>query len=158
MYLHLIIYHREIDYISLSKDRNLPLMWSQGCLVIKVFTQIDLYLYSKAYENIHMVYDYRLNLAVRTPQACLWEESEWYKHKEKNMEREFPLIIFISAVWVLTIILITGFGLYYKKTEKASGTRKSYKGLTAIALLSFLYPCIIGILLLISVGYINLDI
>ena len=74
------------------------------------------------------------------------------------MERDFPLIIFISEVWVLTIILITGFGLYYKKTEKASGTRKSYKGLTAIALLSFLYPCIIGILLLISVGYINLDI
>lgn len=28
IYLHLIIYHREIDYTSLSKDRNLPLMWS----------------------------------------------------------------------------------------------------------------------------------
>lgn len=72
------------------------------------------------------------------------------------MEREFPLIIFISAVWVLTIILVTGFGLYYKKVEKSSGTRKSYKGLTAVVLLSFLYPCIIGILLLISVGYIDL--
>lgn len=72
------------------------------------------------------------------------------------MEREFPLIIFISAVWILTIILVTGFGLYYRKVEKASGTRKSYKGLTAVVLLSFLYPCIIGILLLISVGYIDL--
>lgn len=74
------------------------------------------------------------------------------------MKREFPLIIFISAVWVLTIILVTGFGLYYRKLEKASGTRKSYKGLIAVALLSFLYPCIIGILLLILVGYINLSI
>lgn len=74
------------------------------------------------------------------------------------MEREFPLIIFISAVWMITIILITGFGLYYKKAEKVSGTRKSYKGLAAVVLLSFLYPCIIGMLLLISVGYINLDI
>lgn len=72
------------------------------------------------------------------------------------MERELPLIIFISAIWVLTIILVTGFGLYYRKVEKASGTRKSYKGLTAVVLLSFLYPCIIGILLLISVGYIDL--
>ena len=72
------------------------------------------------------------------------------------MEREFPLIIFISAVWVLTIILVTGFGLYYRKAEKASGTRNSYTGLTAVVLLSFLYPCIIGILLLISVGYIDL--
>ena len=72
------------------------------------------------------------------------------------MERELPLIIFISAVWILTMILITGFGLYYRKVEKASGTRKSYKGLTAVVLLSFLYPCIIGILLLISVGYIDL--
>ena len=72
------------------------------------------------------------------------------------MERELPLIIFISAIWVLTIILVTGFGLYYKKVEKSSGTRKSYKGLTAVVLLSFLYPCIIGILLLISVGYIDL--
>lgn len=72
------------------------------------------------------------------------------------MERELPLIIFISAVWVLTIILVTGFGLYYRKVEKASGTRKSYKGLTAVVLLSFLYPCIIGVLLLISVGYIDL--
>ena len=72
------------------------------------------------------------------------------------MERELPLIIFISAVWVLTIILVTGFGLYYRKVEKASGTRKTYKGLTAVVLLSFLYPCIIGILLLISVGYIDL--
>ena len=72
------------------------------------------------------------------------------------MERELPLIIFISAVWVLTIILVTGFGLYYRKVEKSSGTRKSYKGLTAVVLLSFLYPCIIGILLLISVGYIDL--
>jgi len=74
------------------------------------------------------------------------------------MERELSLIIFISAIWILTIILVTGFGLYYKKVEKAFGTRKSYKGLTVIALLSFLYSCIIGILLLISVGYINLDI
>ncbi len=74
------------------------------------------------------------------------------------MKRELPLIIFISAVWMITIILITGFGLYYKKTEKASGTRKSYKGLTAVVLLSFLYPCIIGILLLMSVGYIDLSI
>ena len=72
------------------------------------------------------------------------------------MERELPLLIFISAVWVLTIILVTGFGLYYRKVEKASGTRKTYKGLTAVVLLSFLYPCIIGILLLISVGYIDL--
>ena len=72
------------------------------------------------------------------------------------MERELPLIIFISAIWVLTIILVTRFGLYYKKVEKSSGTRKSYKGLTAVVLLSFLYPCIIGILLLISVGYIDL--
>lgn len=72
------------------------------------------------------------------------------------MKREFPLIIFISAVWVLTIILVTGFGLYYRKLEKASGTRKSYKGLIAVVLLSFLYPCIIGILLLMSVGYIDL--
>lgn len=72
------------------------------------------------------------------------------------MERELPLIIFISAIWILTIILVTGFGLYYRKVEKASGTRKSYKGLTAVVLLSFLYPCIIGVLLLISVGYIDL--
>jgi len=49
------------------------IMWPLGCLVIKVLTQTDLYLYSKAYENIRMVHDYRLNLAVRTPQACLWE-------------------------------------------------------------------------------------
>jgi len=78
--------------------------------------------------------------------------------RKEYMEREFPLIIFISAVWILTNILVTGFGLYYRKSEKTSGTRKSYKGLTAVALLSFLYPCIIGILLLISVGYIDLDI
>ena len=38
---------REIDYTSISQDRNLPLMWSLDCLVIKVLTQIDLYLYSK---------------------------------------------------------------------------------------------------------------
>ena len=38
---------REIDYTPLSKDRNLPLMWSLDCWVIKVLTQIDLYLYSK---------------------------------------------------------------------------------------------------------------
>lgn len=74
------------------------------------------------------------------------------------MERELPLIIFISAVWTVTIILITGFGLYYKKNEKASGTRKSYKGLIAVVVLSFLYPCIIGILLLMSVGYIDINI
>lgn len=49
------------------------IMWPPGCLVIKVLIQTDLYLYSKAYENIRMVYDYRLNLVVRTPQACLWE-------------------------------------------------------------------------------------
>lgn len=72
------------------------------------------------------------------------------------MEREFPLIIFISAVWISTIILVTGFGLYYRTLEKASGTRKSYKGLIAVVLLSFLYPYIIGILLLMSVGYIDL--
>lgn len=72
------------------------------------------------------------------------------------MEREFPLIVFISAVWISTIILVTGFGLYYRTLEKASGTRKSYKGLIAVVLLSFLYPCIIGILLLMSVGYIDL--
>lgn len=72
------------------------------------------------------------------------------------MERELPLIIFISAVWILTMTLVTWFGLYYRKVEKSSGTRKSYKGLTAVVLLSFLYPCIIGILLLISVGYIDL--
>ena len=40
-------YVREIDDTSLSKDRNLPSMWSQGCLAIKVLTQIDLHLYSK---------------------------------------------------------------------------------------------------------------
>lgn len=74
------------------------------------------------------------------------------------MERELPLIIFISAVWMITIILITGFGLYYKKTEKVSGARKSYKGLTVVVLLSFLYPCIVGMLLLMSVGYIDLGI
>lgn len=74
------------------------------------------------------------------------------------MERELPLIIFISVVWMITIILITGFGLYYKKAEKVSGTRKSYKGLTAVVLLSFLYPCIIGILLLMSIGYIDISI
>ena len=74
------------------------------------------------------------------------------------MERELPLIIFISAVWVITIILITDFGLYYKRIEKVSGTRKSYKGLTAVALLSFFHPCIIGILLLMSVGYIDINI
>lgn len=49
------------------------IMWPLGCLVIEVLTQTDLYLYSKAYGNIHMVYDYRPNLAVRTPQAYLWE-------------------------------------------------------------------------------------
>mgnify|MGYP006924865590 CR=1 FL=1 len=74
------------------------------------------------------------------------------------MEKEFPLIIFISAVWMMTIILVTGFGLYYRKVEKVSGIRKSHKGLTAVVLLSFLYPCIIGILLLMSVGYIDLGI
>lgn len=74
------------------------------------------------------------------------------------MEKEFPLIIFISAVWMITIILVTGFGLYYRKVEKAFGTKKSYRGLTAVALLSFLYPCIIGILLLMSVGYIDINI
>lgn len=74
------------------------------------------------------------------------------------MERGLPLIIFISAVWMITIILITSFGLYYKKAEKASGTRKSYKGLTAVVALSLLYPCIIGILLLMSVGYIDFEI
>ena len=74
------------------------------------------------------------------------------------MERELPMIIFISAIWMITIILVTGFGLYYKKAEKASGTRKSYKELTAVVVLSFLYPCIIGILLLMSVGYIELGI
>lgn len=72
------------------------------------------------------------------------------------MKRELPLIIFISAVWILTMTLVTWFGLYYRKAEKISGTRKSYKGLIAVVLLSFLYPCIIGILLLISVGYIDL--
>lgn len=74
------------------------------------------------------------------------------------MEKEFPLIIFISAVWMITIILVTGFGLYYRKVEKAFGTKKSYRGLTAVALLSFLYPCIIGILLLMSVEYIDINI
>lgn len=74
------------------------------------------------------------------------------------MKREIPLIIFISVVWMITIILITGFGLYYKKVEKVSGTRKSYKGLTAVVALSLLYPCIIGILLLMSVGYIDFGI
>ena len=74
------------------------------------------------------------------------------------MKREIPLIIFISVVWVITIILITGFGLYYKRIEKVSGTRKSYKGLTAVVLLSFLYPCIVGMLLLMSVGYIDINI
>lgn len=74
------------------------------------------------------------------------------------MEKEFPLIIFISAVWMITIILVTGFGLYYRKVEKAFGTKKSYRELTAVALLSFLYPCIIGILLLMSVGYIDINI
>lgn len=74
------------------------------------------------------------------------------------MEKEFPLIIFISAVWMITIILVTGFGLYYRKVEKAFDTKKSYRGLTAVALLSFLYPCIIGILLLMSVEYIDINI
>jgi hypothetical protein len=46
-------------------------MWPPGCLVIKALTQTDLELYSKAYGNIHMVYDYRLNLAVRAHElAC----------------------------------------------------------------------------------------
>ena len=78
--------------------------------------------------------------------------------RRRPMEREIPLIIFISVVWMITIILVTGFGLYYRKLEKVSGTRKSYKGLAAVALLSFLYPCIIGMLLLMSIGYIDINI
>ena len=35
---------RAIDCTSLSQDRNLPLMWSLDCLVMKVLIQIDLHL------------------------------------------------------------------------------------------------------------------
>ncbi len=60
----------EIDCTSLPRNRNLPIMWSLDCLVMKVLTQIDLYSY---FQSLKMMYDYESYLVVRTPQACPWE-------------------------------------------------------------------------------------
>ena len=65
-------YVREIDDTSLSKDKKFAVNVVVGLPGNKSPYSNRLTL---VFQSLRMMYDYKLNLVVRTPRACPWESS-----------------------------------------------------------------------------------